>query len=456
MTDRSRFARNLVKALHMIVLWVASPLLTTAVYAQGASTPAPAPTESKPPELSRDASRIYARAKPSLFQVRVLTASGRSQATAGSGFVVSNDGLAITNYHVVSKLVIDPNRYVAEAVSTAGERDDITVLKIDVLHDLALIRINKRRDWPPLVISSKVLRQGERLYSLGNPLDLGFAISEGSFNGLITRPYYPQVLFSGAINSGMSGGPSVDESGEVVGVNVSKRLDGEQISFLVPAQFVMLLIEHGKGITAQPTQQEFRSEIGRQLLAHQNMMADQLLKAPLLTRAMGPYAAPINETQGIRCWGDDPSQPQLRYYYSRLHCRTESVVGVEDALRTGFINVRHEYFATEKLDSFRFLQIYGKSYKNETFGTYRDRYRTGPECNDAFVKADNANSVPVRAVVCVRAMRKFEGLYDFSLMAATVDDSRRGLHTRLDASGVTLENGQRITRAFLDAIGRQP
>lgn len=454
--DRSCFAKVLVEVSRVIAPSVTGLLLTAGACAQGVTTPGPASTEPKQQELSRDATRIYARAKASLFQVRVLTASGRSQATAGSGFVVSSDGLAITNYHVVSKLVLDPSRYVAEAVSTAGDRDDITVLKIDVLHDLALVRINTRRDWPPLKISSKVLRQGERLYSLGNPLDLGFAISEGSFNGLITRPYYPQVLFSGAINSGMSGGPSVDESGEVIGVNVSKRLDGEQISFLVPAQFVMVMLEQGKVITAQPTQQEFRSEVGRQLLLHQTMMADQLLKAPLATRALGPYAAPINEMQGIRCWGDDPSTPQLKYYYSRLNCRTESVVGVEDALRTGFINVRHEYFATEKLDSFRFLQIYSKSYQNETFGTYRDRHRTGPECNDAFVKGDNVNSVPVRAVVCIRAMRKFEGLYDFSLMAATVDDSRSGLHTRMDAAGVTLENGQRITKAFLDAIGRRP
>ena len=451
---RDVYCASWVQAFRCIISFVTGALLTTAVCAQQVQSPSPA--DLKPQELSRDASRIYAGAKGSLFQVRILTATGRSQAAAGSGFVVSSDGLAITNYHVVSKLVVDPSRYVAEAVSTAGERDDITVLKIDVLHDLALIRINKRRDWPPLRISSRSLKQGERLYSLGNPLDLGFAISEGSFNGVITRPYYPQILFSGAINSGMSGGPAVDESGEVVGVNVSKRLDGEQISFLVPAQFVSLLIDQGAAITVQPTQQEFRSEIGRQLTLHQSTMADQLLKAPLATRAMGPYAAPINERQGIRCWGDDPNQPQLKYYYSRLHCRTESVVGVEDSVRTGFINVRHEYFATKQLDSFRFLQIYSKAYKNETFGNHRDRHWTGPECNDAFVKGEDAASVPVRAVVCVRALRKFEGLYEFALMAATVDESRSGLHTRMDASGVTLENGQRIVKAFLDAIGRQP
>ena len=328
------------------------------------------------------------------------------------------------------------------------------MLKIDVLHDLALIRINKRRDWPPLKISTKTLRQGERLYSLGNPLDLGFAISEGSFNGLVTRPYYSQILFSGAINSGMSGGPAVDESGDVVGVNVSKRLDGEQISFLVPAQFVTALIEQGAATTVQPTQQEFRREIGRQLMQHQTTMAEQLLKAPLATRAMGPYAAPIHEMQGIRCWGDDPSQPQLKYSYSRLFCRTESSVGVEDQVRTGFINVRHEYLASTQLDSFRFLQIYSKAYKNETFGHRRDRNWTGPECNDTFVKGDGAHAVALRAVVCVRALRKFEGLYDFALMVATVDDSTSGLHTRMDASGVTLEVGQRIVKAFLDSIGR--
>ncbi|HKO66477.1 MAG TPA: serine protease [Burkholderiaceae bacterium] len=433
-------------------------LLATAVaFADDISTLAPTAEETEAPQpLSRDASRIYAGAKDSLFQVRVLTAAGRSLATAGSGFVVSDDGLAITNYHVVSKLVTEPKRYVAEVVNTAGQHEDISVLRVDVLHDLALIRINKPRAWPALRISSKTLKQGERLYSIGNPLDLGFAISEGSFNGHITRPYYPQILFSGAINSGMSGGPAVDGSGAVVGVNVSKRLDGEQISFLVPAKFVSALIDQGKTATAQPTQLEFRRDIGQQLQMHQNTMADQLLKTPLSTRLMGDYRAPINETQGIRCWGDDSSQPQLKYRYSRLTCHMESSVMVEEALYTGFIAVRHEYFATEQLDSFRFLQFYSKAYRNETFGNFRHRHWTGPECNDAFVKGDGSHNVAMRAVLCVKASRKFDGLYEFGLMTATVDDSHSGLHTRLDISGVTLENGQRIVQAFLDAIERQP
>ena len=445
-----------MKAGSTFLSLVVALLVTAVASADDISTLAPAAEEAEAPQpLSRDASRIYAAAKNSLFQVRVLTATGRSLATAGSGFMVSDDGLAITNYHVVSKLVTEPKRYVAEVVDTSGQHEDISVLRVDVLHDLALIRINKPRGWPALRISSKALKQGERLYSIGNPLDLGFAISEGSFNGHITRPYYPQILFSGAINSGMSGGPAVDGSGAVVGVNVSKRLDGEQISFLVPAKFVSALIEQGRTATAQPTQLEFRRDIGQQLQMHQNTMADQLLKTPLSTRLMGDYRAPINETQGIRCWGDDSSQPQLKYRYSRLTCHMESNVMVEEALYTGFIAVRHEHFATELLDSFRFLQFYSKAYRNETFGNFRHRHWTGPECNDAFVKGDGSHNVAMRAVLCVKASRKFDGLYEFGLMAATVDDSHSGLHTRVDISGVTLENGQRIVQAFLDAIERR-
>lgn len=427
-----------------------------AVGAETATSSSAGPPDTASAEVSRDASRVYARAKPSLIQVRVLTASGRSQASVGSGFVIGGDGLAITNYHVVSRLVLDPSRYVAQAVSTSGEKDDLAVLKVDVLNDLALIRLKERRNWPALRIRSRELVQGERLYSLGNPLDLGFAISEGSFNGEVTRPHCPQMLFSGAINPGMSGGPAVEDAGGVVGVNVSKRLDGEQISFLVPARFVADLLARGAAIREQPTGQKFRADIARQLTAHQATMTAKLLASPLATRALGPYSAPVTEAPGIRCWGSDPDKPELKYQVSFLACRMESALFVQDTLRTGFVNVRHEFIATDQLDAFRFLRVYSQAYRNETFGAVRDRHWTGPECTDAFVKGEGANRVPVRAVVCVRAMRKFEGLYDFALMAATVDDGRRGLQTRVDASGVSIDNGQRIVKAFLDAIGRQP
>jgi serine protease Do len=54
----------------------------------------------------------------------------------------------------------------------------------------------------------------------------------------------------------------------------------------------------------------------------------------------------------------------------------------------------------------------------------------------------------------VRAYRKFEGLYNFTLLTASTDASQASLQSRLDVSGVSYENGMRVTRAYLGAFGR--
>jgi len=61
----------------------------------------------------------------------------------------------------------------------------------------------------------------------------------------------------------------------------------------------------------------------------------------------------------------------------------------------------------------------------------------------------------MRAVLCVRAYKKFSGLYDFSLLADTTDEPLMNLESRLDAHGVSYENGLRLSRIFLEGIGRE-
>ena len=80
------------------------------------------------------------------------------------------------------------------------------------------------------------------MYSLGNPLDVGFAVIEGNYNGLVERSFYPQIFFAGSLSGGMSGGPALDQEGRVIGVNVARRVDGEQVSFLVPGPLASALL----------------------------------------------------------------------------------------------------------------------------------------------------------------------------------------------------------------------
>src|SRR6185369_13287508 len=159
------------------------------------------------PTPSSTAQKLYSAAKADLLQVRSLLKTGRTQSSVGSGFLVGTSNLVLTNYHVVSQFALDPDTYTGEWVDTAGQRGSIELLAVDVLHDLAVVRVNRYgTGYFKLGDKPVTLTQGQYLYSMGNPLDLGFAISEGSFNGVIARSFYEQLMFTGPINAGMSGG----------------------------------------------------------------------------------------------------------------------------------------------------------------------------------------------------------------------------------------------------------
>jgi len=183
------------------------------------------------------AERIYAAAPARLLQFRTLVAGAERQSSTGSGFLVTADGLAITNYHVVSQVALDPKTYRLEYAAADGNRGEAKLLAIDLANDLAVVHLD-RRDAPFFAFDeaamARGLPKGERLYSMGNPLDLGFTINEGIYNGLVERSYNERMHFTGALNPGMSGGPAVTAEGLVVGVNVAKRTGAELVSFLVP------------------------------------------------------------------------------------------------------------------------------------------------------------------------------------------------------------------------------
>src|SRR5487761_2101394 len=162
--------------------------------AQGASAPAPT--------LSMSARKVYAQARSQLLQIRTVLKGRASQTSVGSGFFVSRAGHIITNFHVVAEAALKPARYDLVYVTADGREAPLQILQLDVLHDLALL---KAADAPRAAgpgfdalefrAPAQPLAQGERIYSLGNPLDVGFAVTEGTYNGLVKRSFYPQIFF---------------------------------------------------------------------------------------------------------------------------------------------------------------------------------------------------------------------------------------------------------------------
>src|SRR5471032_1435324 len=433
------------------VMLAAPPPSAAAPRAAGAVPAAAATADNAPlPPPSSAAQQLYSSAKNDILQVRSLLKSGRTQSSVGSGFLIGTSNLVITNYHVVSQFALEQETYVGEWVDTGGQRGNVELLAVDVLHDLAVVRVSRNgTGFFKLPEPLARLTQGQYLYSLGNPLDLGFAISEGAYNGVVTRSFYDQLMFTGPINAGMSGGPSVTASGDVAGINVSKRLDGELVSFLVPARYAQQLLDKVAHQDKPP--KDFKPLVTAQLLAHQEVMINRLLDTPLSLKAMGPYRVPVRESDQMRCWGRSNAKADKPYTVDNTSCAMESAIYISGALQTGQVSMRHEFLRSSDLGALRFAQLASTSFKNESFGSYKSTQLTGPQCTERFVK--NA-SLPLRAVLCVRAYRKFPGLYDFALLAASTDEPLMNLQSRIDVRGVSYDNGMRATRTFLEALSR--
>jgi serine protease Do len=151
--------------------------------------------------------------------IRETQASNRQ--SLGSGFIVSGDGLVVTNEHVVAQATQITVRL------ADGSTRGATLIGSDERTDIALLRMEAlSRCYPALTWGdSDKIRVGENITAVGSPFGLGGSVSAGIVSGrgrsLGAGPFHDFVQIDAAINQGNSGGPLLDESGRVVGINTA-------------------------------------------------------------------------------------------------------------------------------------------------------------------------------------------------------------------------------------------
>ena len=420
--------------------------------AQGNTPPA------ETPALSSAAERVYDMARPRILQVRTLLQAAGRQSSIGSGFVVSADGLAITNYHVVSQFALDPRTYRLEYLAPDGARGVLKLLAIDVANDLAVVKLDRSGlaafDFDPRALAGR-LPKGERIYAMGNPLDLGFTIIEGTYNGLVDRSYDERIHFSGAINPGMSGGPVTGADGRVVGINVAKRVDGENVGFLVPARHAAALLERARKGPVLVVDKA-REEVGRQLDAWQAAFYEALKGGGFRQAPYGPYRGFESAAPWMTCWaGTNADQvPRARHSVNTTRCNSETGIFVSDRILTGRLEFSYSYFKSIDLNAFQFAKELSQR-GGSSIDTRGNKRLTEQQCRDDFVSL-GPNHPPLRASWCMRAYREFEGLYNVTLLALTQDRDREALLAQLTMHGVSHANAIALGRRFLDAIEWAP
>jgi len=185
-----------------------------------------------------------------------------SGASSGSGFILSEDGYIVTNAHVVAHNV--GGRVVVTQWN--GKKRDAVIHSLDTATDVCLVKLtdvlyDEELPVATLGVSSK-LRTGEFVVALGSPLMLSNSVTFGVVSSTARQgtelglrgSRLEFIQTDAAINQGNSGGPLVNLSGEVVGVNNMKLQGGDGISFAIPIDLVMQVVRQlkAKGRVVRP------------------------------------------------------------------------------------------------------------------------------------------------------------------------------------------------------------
>ncbi len=200
-------------------------------------------------------------------------APGRRGMSQGSGFIISADGYAVTNNHVVA------NAEEVTVKTSDGEELKADVVGTDPKTDLALIKIKSDRTFKYVEFSNKEARVGDWVVAVGNPFGLGGSVTTGIISArdrdIGNGPYDDFLQIDAPINKGNSGGPAFNLNGEVIGINTaifSPSGGNVGIGFAIPANVAREVIadlrDHGKvtrgwlGVQIQPVSADIAESVG--------------------------------------------------------------------------------------------------------------------------------------------------------------------------------------------------
>ncbi|NBC34700.1 MAG: Do family serine endopeptidase [Alphaproteobacteria bacterium] len=198
----------------------------------------------------------------------------RQATSLGSGFIISEDGYIVTNFHVIqgadeiTVLLQDESAYPAEVVGT-DDRTDLAVLRVEADEPLPAV------PWG----DSEAMRVGDWVIAIGNPFGLGGSVTAGIISArardIRSGPYDDFIQTDASINRGNSGGPMFNLGGQVIGINTaifSPTGGSVGVGFAIPSSLargvIDQLIEFGRtrrgwlGVRIQTVTEEIAESLG--------------------------------------------------------------------------------------------------------------------------------------------------------------------------------------------------
>lgn len=179
-----------------------------------------------------DAEKIFRENNPAVVVVASLDREGKPMGI-GSGFIVREDGVIVTNYHVINMAADIKIKIGSRVTNVEG------LLHVDPENDIAILKV-EGEGYPKVKIGDAHKAQvGEKVYAIGSPKGLENTISEGILSGIRDVDSERKILqMTAAISPGSSGGPVFNSRGEVIGIATFLIAETQNLNFAMPINLI--------------------------------------------------------------------------------------------------------------------------------------------------------------------------------------------------------------------------
>jgi hypothetical protein len=401
---------------------------------------------------------LFQKVKPALFQIMIAENANAPKKSYGSGFAVHSPLLKsstyiITNYHVIAdSLQDDQGRYkvFVHSITKPIKIWQAEIVAVDLVHDVALIEVPEKLA-TSLPFSSKIPNQGAKVYSFGIPKDLDPTISEGRYNGLIAYDQYEQIHLTSAVNSGMSGGPTINDKGEVIGINVAVLLDSQSISFAVPVKYAAKLVMNNSKLKLKLSRENIHKVVNFQVKDLTNSLMRKTLEEKSSLKEIEKLKI-LNPPEILKCWSKFTNEDEMTYMLSRLFCQLNAATFIKDEQYMGTFEINYTYIQNKKRNALQFNYLLRYLYiESTTSSRSSDKcFITKPLCFERSLMSEK--KIPFVVNICLMAYENYPDLFVADIKALTQLKLDYALMFESRFIGFTKENIEKFLKISLNSI----
>lgn len=396
---------------------------------------------------------LYERMRPAVVEIKTYNSAHQGLTSVASGFVVQRNDWIATNYHAIHRVVFSATGYSLQVVTQDSVLTDVEVLAVDVVNDLALLKLKQAVSASLPRLRETLPAKGETGYSMGKPGNYLQSIVGGTFNGLIDDDSAPQIVFSGPINAGMSGGPVLDNQGRVVGVNVATSTRHQLVGLAVPAEALGQLIRKSIGQTP-PGADELRLEVARQIKGFGQQLVARLELPAENLRRLGPFTVRGDMSSRRPCRTKVKENTGPRYRLVEQRCEASDGLYVRDKQTAGEISSGTFWFHSKTLGSQGMSRLVERQL-SQLRNTQDDDLPTGNwQCTVQRLRGPH--DLPIELHACRRPFSKLPGLFDFRFRYTPLISGPDALVVAIGLTGFDNDSARNVLYKSIERLRHMP